>query len=325
MTNLRAIIQYYQPTTNGLGICWPTAIIFRLESRDKNASTQRHIANVIIIIYCKRPSVERQRARKPAIGVLAKRGPPPPPPVVRCLLAPFRALPVIYDPFTVFGGGGGGVYCVCIAAQEEESYKWQSVGRSVGGWRRRRGVRLRCRRRGRRQSRLDGPFAPVRHDPMAPRIGLHTCTHDAYNNNNNIIFAKTPPPHVNVIIMSADADANFPVPLSLALISLSLSHSISIFPSRAHVLNIYIIRSLFIIYLRKRLPLYNIYIYIYMRSIRTSILHVTRVGVRMCGCDVCVCVGAPYYKPPSRKGRFPFLTISLLTTRYILHTRMPPI
>jgi len=32
---------------------------------------------------------------------------------------------VIYDPFTV-GGGGSGVY---VAAQEEESYKWQSVGR----------------------------------------------------------------------------------------------------------------------------------------------------------------------------------------------------
>lgn len=191
--------------------------------------TQRHITNVIIILNCKLPSVERQRARKPAIEVLAKRAPPPPP-VVRCLLAPFRALPVIYDPFT---GVGGGVYCVCIAAQEEESYKWQSVGRSVGGWRRRRGVRLRCRRRrGRRQSRLDGPFAPMRHDPMAPRIGLHTCTH---GNNINIIFAKTPPPHVNVI-MSADADANFSVPLTRSLslcLSLSLYFYLSVPRARA--------------------------------------------------------------------------------------------
>jgi len=47
-----------------------------------------------------------------------------------------------------------------------------AVGRSVGGVE----VGGRCRRRRRRQSRLDGPFAPVRHDPMAPSIGLHTCT-----------------------------------------------------------------------------------------------------------------------------------------------------
>jgi len=136
------------------------------------------------------------------------------------------------------------VCTVYVAAQEEELYKWQSVG----GWRRvGEGIRLRCRR----QSRLDGPFAPVRHDPMAPRIGLHTCTHYSYNNNK--IFAKTPLPHVNVI-MSADADANLSLSRSLSLsLSLSLppSHSISIFLSRAHVLNIYIIRSLFIIYLPK--------------------------------------------------------------------------
>lgn len=43
-------------------------------------------------------------------------------------------------------------------------------------------------------SRRDGPFAPVHHDPMAPRIGLHTCTHDTHTHKHTHTYART---HVN--------------------------------------------------------------------------------------------------------------------------------
>jgi len=163
-----------------------------------------------------------------------------------------------------------------LAVQEEEFCRRQSAG----GWSGRVGGR--CRRR---QSRLDdGPFAPVRHDPMAPRIGLHTCTHDAYN--NNVIFAKTPPPPHAKVIMSADANCS--VPLTHSLLSpLSLCFHLAVSRARAKyiIIVLYYIHSVFIIF--DSLCTCKICIC----SSRTSILPATRARVCV-WVGVCGCVGA---------------------------------